>query len=44
VAGASFEKLGIVTSNDIIIDEENWGSIQTWKKTYNEALVAILKN
>lgn len=44
MTGASFEKLGIVTSNDIIIDEENWGSIQTWKKTYNEALVSILKN
>ena len=44
MTGVSFEKLGIVTSNDIIIDEENWGSIQTWKKTYNEALVAILKN
>ena len=42
--GASFEKLGVVTSNDVIVDEENWGSIQTWKKTYNEALVAILKN
>jgi len=44
MVGASFEKLGFVTSDDVIIDEENWGSIKTWKKTYNEALVSMLKN
>ena len=38
----SFEKLGSVTDSDIQIDNENWGSIQTWGKKYDQAIGNLL--
>ncbi|MEO9004994.1 MAG: phosphoribosylformylglycinamidine synthase subunit PurL [Ginsengibacter sp.] len=33
-----FEKLGIVTSGETIIDNENWGNISEWKNRYDNAV------
>jgi len=33
-----FQKLGIVTANKIIIDNENWGSITEWSEKYDNAI------
>ncbi|MBS1640548.1 MAG: phosphoribosylformylglycinamidine synthase subunit PurL [Bacteroidetes bacterium] len=38
----SITKLGTVTSNAIIIDENNWGSIIDWKEKYDTAIEKIL--
>ena len=37
-----FEKLGTVTTGDITIDEENWGSIIDWKEKYDNAIGNLL--
>lgn len=39
-----FEKLGTVNSEDIIIDDENWGSILKWKEKYDNAIGNLLKS
>jgi len=33
-----FEKLGVVTSGEIIVDKENWGNISEWKDRYDNAI------
>jgi len=38
-----FEKLGIVNSGSIIIDNENWGNISDWKEKYDNAIGKLLK-
>ena len=40
----TFEKLGIVTEGPIFIDSEDWGSITTWKNSYDTAIGELLKN
>jgi len=37
-----FEKLGTVTSGDIIIDGDNWGTIVDWKNKYDNAIGNLL--
>lgn len=37
-------RLGRVTEGDIILDENNWGHISTWKKQYTQALTTILES
>lgn len=39
----TFEKLGRVTSGDIIIDNENWGNIIEWKHKYDTSIESYLK-
>jgi phosphoribosylformylglycinamidine synthase subunit PurL len=34
----SFEKLGSVTSQDIVIDNQSWGNISEWKNKYDWAI------
>ncbi|MEO8720546.1 MAG: phosphoribosylformylglycinamidine synthase subunit PurL [Ginsengibacter sp.] len=33
-----FEKLGTVTSGEILMDDEKWGNISGWKNKYDEAI------
>jgi phosphoribosylformylglycinamidine synthase len=33
-----FEKLGVVTSGEVIVDKENWGDISGWKERYDNAI------
>ena len=40
----TFEKLGIVTEGPVFIDSEDWGSITTWKNSYDTAIGELLKN
>jgi len=42
VAGHAFEKLGMVTSGDIKIDGEGWGSISEWNERYDNAIGNLL--
>lgn len=39
-----FEKIGIVTNGEIIVNDENWKNVQTWKQKYDSALTNILHN
>ena len=41
-AAISFEKIGTVTTGDITIDGENWGSITGWKHKYDNAIGNLL--
>ena len=38
-----FEKLGIVTTGEIIIDNESWGPVIDWKNKYDNAIGNYLK-
>lgn len=38
-----FEKVGTVTSGEIVIDGDNWGDISVWKKMYESSIENILK-
>src|SRR5665213_663922 len=38
-----FEKLGTVTSGDIKIDNEDWGSISQWENKYDEVIGNYMK-
>ena len=40
----SFEKLGIVINDKIIIDKEDWGNIFYWKEKYDTAIEKYFKN
>ncbi|MBS1627675.1 MAG: phosphoribosylformylglycinamidine synthase subunit PurL [Bacteroidetes bacterium] len=40
----SITRLGTVTSNHIIIDGNNWGSIIEWKEKYDTAIEKIINN
>jgi hypothetical protein len=39
-----FEKLGTVTKEEIIINDENWGSIADWKNKYDNSIENYLNN
>jgi phosphoribosylformylglycinamidine synthase II len=41
-AGQAYFKLGNVIEQDIIVDNENWGSITDWKDKYDNAIAALL--
>jgi phosphoribosylformylglycinamidine synthase subunit PurL len=43
-AGIPFEKLGEVTTGAIRVQDEDWGSIDTWKQRYDTALESHLQN
>ncbi|TBR19996.1 MAG: phosphoribosylformylglycinamidine synthase subunit PurL [Chitinophagaceae bacterium] len=38
------ERIGIVTSGEILIDEDFWGSIDTWKEKYDTVIEKYLSN
>ena len=38
-----YAQLGKVTADTITISDENWGSIHTWKKKYDDAITVLLK-
>jgi len=40
--GITVTKLGVVTSNAIKINEENWGSVKEWKEKYDTAIEKLL--
>jgi phosphoribosylformylglycinamidine synthase len=37
-AGIAFAVLGNVTNGDVVVDNENWGTIATWKNEYDTAI------
>jgi phosphoribosylformylglycinamidine synthase II len=37
-----FEKIGIVSNKNILVDTENWGSITDWKDKYDNAIGNLL--
>ncbi|HEY0355048.1 MAG TPA: phosphoribosylformylglycinamidine synthase subunit PurL, partial [Flavisolibacter sp.] len=37
-SGLSFGRLGTVTSGEIRVDDQNWGSIEEWKELYDTAI------
>ena len=41
--GVAFSTLGNVTAKDIILDNQNWGSIVNWKDKYDNAISNLLK-
>ncbi|MDP9230842.1 MAG: phosphoribosylformylglycinamidine synthase subunit PurL, partial [Bacteroidota bacterium] len=43
VANISFEKLGIVTSGEIVVDGNFWGNIDWWKEKYDTAIEKLLQ-
>ncbi len=40
--GIAFEKLGEVTTGDVMIDNDNWGTIAGWKDKYDNAISNLL--
>lgn len=38
VSGISFEKIGVVTSGEMVIDGDFWGTIDWWKDEYDSAI------
>ncbi|HYJ38429.1 MAG TPA: phosphoribosylformylglycinamidine synthase subunit PurL [Chitinophagaceae bacterium] len=38
-----FEKLGTVTTGEILIDKESWGTIEDWNDQYNNAIGNLLE-
>ena len=38
-----FSELGIVTANEIIVDNEHWGRVSEWKNKYDNAITNLLK-
>ena len=37
-AGVAFTVLGKVTNGEVVVNDENWGTIATWKKEYDTAI------
>lgn len=37
-AGIPFEKIGVVTENEIVVDGKSWGEIEVWKDKYDTAI------
>jgi phosphoribosylformylglycinamidine synthase len=37
-AGVAFTVLGKVTNGDVVVNDENWGTIATWKNEYDTAI------
>jgi len=42
--GIPFEKLGTVTRGEIMLDGENWGNVDEWKRKYDNAIGNYLKS
>ncbi len=42
-SGLPFSALGMVTENEVVLDNENWGHISVWKDKYDNAITNILK-
>lgn len=40
--GIAFESLGVVKGQEVNVNGENWGSIEQWKLSYDEAITAIM--
>jgi phosphoribosylformylglycinamidine synthase subunit PurL len=40
--GLPFEELGVVTEGDVMIEGENWGTIDEWKEKYDTAIEKYL--
>ncbi len=40
----SYEKLGVVTGGEIVIDKEEWNNIFYWKESYDTAIEKYFKN
>ena len=40
--GTPFEKLGEVTSSDLLVNNENWGTVTEWKNKYENAIANLL--
>ena len=40
--GIGFESLGVVKGQEVNVNGENWGSIEQWKSSYDEAITAIM--
>lgn len=38
------EKLGVITGSHIKVNGEDWGAVDTWKKTYDTAIEEHMKN
>ena len=38
-----FEKIGVVTSGEMVVDGEFWGTIDWWKEKYDDAIAGYLK-
>ncbi|MEO6134258.1 MAG: phosphoribosylformylglycinamidine synthase subunit PurL [Ginsengibacter sp.] len=39
-----FERLGMVTSGKVVVNDENWGHISEWKNKYDNAIGNFLKS
>lgn len=39
-----FEAIGVVKGNDIVIDNENWGSVDSWRSLYEQTLSNFMEN
>lgn len=37
-----FEKAGVVSAQSVVVDEENWGATEEWKRTYDTLLGEIM--
>ena len=44
VVNIPFEKLGNVTSQDMIIDGDSWGNINEWSEKYDNAIGNYFKS
>lgn len=42
LAGTPYTSLGVVTSGSVAVNGEDWGSIQDWSRSYDEAIGNIL--
>ncbi len=42
-AGIPYHELGVVTSNEVIVDNVNWGRSADWKNKYDHAITDILE-
>lgn len=42
-SGAAFSELGVVTVNEVLVDNENWARIKEWKDKYDNAITNILQ-
>lgn len=39
-----FEAIGVVQGSDVVIDNQNWGSINSWKEKYQHTLAKYMEN
>jgi phosphoribosylformylglycinamidine synthase len=40
---AAFEVIGTVSGQAVVVDGENWGNVDTWKRTYDTVLADIMQ-